>query len=92
MLAGYKYVLEEGSARLTQREQWCRVACGYALQAAVRNARAHAPAPRPLSPRAAFPAGDALFLVTKGQYYGCEATVSVCFSSLIYASRWHSYK
>ncbi|CAH0728977.1 unnamed protein product, partial [Brenthis ino] len=73
-IKGYKYVIEDNT-RMSVREQWCAVACGYALQAVVRAARAPAPPPAPPAPRAAYPPGDTVFLVTKGQYYGCMATV-----------------
>ncbi|XP_052738346.1 5'-3' exoribonuclease 1 [Bicyclus anynana] len=76
-LRGYKYAIQDNVSMVLE-EEWCKVACGYALQSVVAAVATH---PRPpakfLTPRDAYPPGDHCFLLTNGQYYGCMATVKV---------------
>ncbi|CAG4976578.1 unnamed protein product [Colias eurytheme] len=75
-LTGYKYTIQDNTSMVLE-EEWCEMACGYALQATVANAKATMlkPPAKFLTPGEAYPAGDKLFLLTMGQYYGCLAVV-----------------
>ncbi|CAH2216259.1 jg24358, partial [Pararge aegeria aegeria] len=60
---------------MVMEEEWCKVACGYALQGVVSAVATQIrPPSKFLTPREAYPPGDHCFLLTNGQYYGCLAT------------------
>ncbi|XP_045764517.1 5'-3' exoribonuclease 1 isoform X1 [Maniola jurtina] len=74
-LRGYKYIIQD-NVSMVREEEWCKVACGYALQGVVSAvATQMQPPTKFLTPRQAYPPGDHCFLLTNGQYYGCMATV-----------------
>ncbi|XP_060800903.1 5'-3' exoribonuclease 1 [Amyelois transitella] len=75
-LKGYKYLIQDNN-RIAFEPEWCSVACGYAYQAIVKDVKEHVLqlAGRFSTPQEAYPAGDEVFLLTQGQYYGCLATV-----------------
>ncbi|XP_045446077.1 5'-3' exoribonuclease 1 [Melitaea cinxia] len=74
-LKGYKYVIQD-NVSMALEEQWSSVPCGYALQATLAALPAALLPPlRYRTPQQAYPPGDRVFLLTRGPYYGCEATV-----------------
>ncbi|KAL4710442.1 hypothetical protein ACJJTC_008844 [Scirpophaga incertulas] len=75
-LKGYKYIIQD-KTEMTSEPEWCTVPCAYALQAVVKDVSAYImQEPRRFSnPNDAFPTGDKVFLLSKGQYYGCLALV-----------------
>lgn len=75
-LKGYKYVIQDNT-RMVSEPEWCSVPCGYARHAVLRDVSAFVMEGkgRFATPQEAYPAGDRVFLLTQGQYYGCLATV-----------------
>lgn len=67
----------QDNVSMALEEQWSSVPCGYALQATLAALPAALLPPlKYRTPQQAYPPGDRVFLLTRGPYYGCEATVS----------------
>ncbi|XP_045534425.1 5'-3' exoribonuclease 1 [Papilio machaon] len=75
-IKGYKYIIQDNT-KMVRKAEWCEVPCGYALQAVVPSANAYVTQTpgKFCSPQEAYPAGDHVFLLTQGQYYGCLAKI-----------------
>jgi hypothetical protein len=73
---------------MVSEPEWCAVPCGYAAQAVLRDVSAHVvqEVGRFATPLDAYPPGDTVFLLTRGQYYGCLATVPKPFYHLNHLS------